>query len=107
MGYRDATGWHVVVQTPYTSALKADTDYSVLLALNGFTATLVVNNKVTMTYTFDPRVDEDGFRYFLNQGLVGIGANNAKGQIDNVVVQRIAPETTLERTIQFSGDAAD
>ncbi|MFH0883477.1 MAG: Calx-beta domain-containing protein, partial [bacterium] len=27
--------------------------------------------------------------------------------IDNVVVQRIAPETTLESTVQFSGDSAD
>ena len=105
MGYRDATGWHVVVQAPYTGALKADTDYNVLLALNGNTATLVVENRVTLTYTFAPRVDMDGYQSFLNEGMVGIGANNAKGAIDNVVVQRIAPETTLEQTVEFSGDA--
>jgi hypothetical protein len=103
IGYRDATGWHVVVQTPYTTALKADTDYSLLLALNGSTATLVVQNKITLTHTFAARVDADGFQYFLNEGMVGLGANNAKAQIDNVIVQRIAPETTLERTITFSG----
>ena len=41
----------------------------------------------------------------LNEGMVGLGANNAKAQIDNVVVQRIAPETTLEKTLDFvSGD---
>jgi hypothetical protein len=107
IGYRDAAGWHVVVQAPYTGALKANTDYNVLLALNGTTVTLVVENRVTLTYTFATRVDEDGFEYFLNEGMVGIGANNAKGQIDNVVVQRIAPETTLERTVQFSGDSLD
>jgi Ca2+-binding RTX toxin-like protein len=107
MGYHDATGWNVVVQKPYTTALKADTDYGVFLALNGSTATLVVENRVTLTYTFPIRVDEDGFEYFLNEGMVGIGANNAKGQIDNVVVQRIAPETTLERTVEFTGDPAD
>jgi Ca2+-binding RTX toxin-like protein len=107
IGYRDETGWHVVMQTPYTGALKADTDYSVLLALNGSTATLVVNNKITMTYSFTPRVDGDGFEHFLNEGMVGIGANNAKGQIDNVIVQRIAPETTLERTVAFTTDPVD
>ncbi|MFH0882471.1 MAG: Calx-beta domain-containing protein, partial [bacterium] len=107
IGYHDATGWHVVEQKPYTGALKADTDYNVLLALNGSTATLVVENRITLTYTFATRMDEDGFEYFLNEGMVGIGAKNAKGQIDNVVVQRIAPETTLERTVQFSGDSAD
>jgi Ca2+-binding RTX toxin-like protein len=107
MGYRDATGWHVTVQAPYTGALKVGTDYNVLLALNGSVATLVVQNRVTLTHTFAPRVDEDGFQYFLNEGMVGIGANNAKGELDNVVVQRLAPETTLERTVTFSGEAAD
>jgi Ca2+-binding RTX toxin-like protein len=107
IGYRDATGWNVVMQTPYTGALKADTDYNLLLALNGSTATLVVQNKIVLTHTFATRVDQDGFEYFLNEGMVGIGANNAKAQIDNVVVQRIAPETTLEETVTFSGDTAD
>jgi Ca2+-binding RTX toxin-like protein len=107
IGYRDAAGWHVVLQKPYNTALKADTDYNLLLALNGSTATLVVQNKVTLTHTFATRVDADGFQYFLNEGMVGLGANNAKAQIDNVVVQRIAPETTMERTVGFSGDSAD
>jgi hypothetical protein len=104
MGYHDATGWHVVVQTPYTGALKADTSYNVLLALNGNTATMVVENRVTMTHTFAPRIDVDGWQSFLNEGMVGLGANNAKGAIDNVVVQRLAPETTLEHSVTFSGD---
>ena len=107
IGYHDADGWHVVVQEPYTGALKADTDYNLLLALNGSTVTLVVENKTTLTYTFPTRVDTDGFEYFLNQGMVGIGANNAKGQIDNVIVQRIAPETTLEQTVEFSEESTD
>ncbi len=103
IGYRDAAGWHVVVQKPYTTALKAETDYNLLLALNGTTVTLVVQNKIVLTLTFTARVDAEGFVYFLNQGMVGLGANNAKAQIDNVVVQRIAPETTLEQTVTFSG----
>lgn len=102
MGYRDASGWNTVVQAPYTTALKAETDYNVLLALNGNTATLVVNNRVSLTYTFAPRTDADGFTYFLQEGMVGIGANNAKGQIDNVAVQRIPPEVTFDCTVDFS-----
>jgi len=108
IGYRDASGWHVVVQTPYTGALKADTDYNVFLALNGSTATLIVNSRITLNYTFALRVDEYGYEHFLNEGMVGLGANNANGQIDNVLVRRIAPETTLEKTVEFtSGDASD
>ena len=107
MGYRDASGWNVVVQKPYTTALKADTDYNVFLALNGNTATLIVNNRVTLTYTFAPRTDADGFTYFLQEGMVGLGANNAKGQIDNVTVQRIPPEVTLDRTVDFLDDLTD
>ena len=43
MGHRDAQGWHVDVQTP--AQLKPDTDYNVLLAINGVTATLVLDNQ--------------------------------------------------------------
>jgi len=107
MGYRDAQGWHTVVQRPYTTALKPDTDYNVFLALNGSTATLVVDSRVNLTYTFAPRTDEYGFTYFLQAGMVGIGANNAKGQIDNVTVQRIPPEVTLDRTVDFSSGLTD
>jgi Ca2+-binding RTX toxin-like protein len=105
IGYRDASGWHVLIQVPYTTALKADTDYNVFLALNGSTATLRVNNKITLNYTFGTRVDEYGVEHFLNEGMVGLGANNAKAAIDNVVVQRIAPEMTAELTVDFSSPA--
>jgi Ca2+-binding RTX toxin-like protein len=105
IGYRDVTGRHVEVQSPYTGALKADTDYSVFLALNGSNATLVVNNRTVLTYTFDT-VDNDGFEHFLNEGMVGLGANNARAAIDNVVVQRLAPETTYEETVDFTDETA-
>jgi len=97
VGYRDASGWHVMVQAPYTGALKADTDYNVFLSLNGNTVILVVNNRISLTYTFE---STDGA--FLNDGMVGLGANNAKAQIDNVVVQRIPPAMTYTETVDFS-----
>ena len=107
MGHRDAPGWHSAVQKPYTTALKADTDYNVFLSLNGSTATLVVDSRVTLTYAFAPRIDADGFTYFLRDGMVGLGANNAKGQIDNVVVQRLAPELTFSNVEDLSDGAAN
>jgi hypothetical protein len=39
--------------------------------------------------------------------MVGLGANNDKGQIDNVTVQRIPPAVTLDRTVEFSSGATD
>ncbi len=105
IGFHDASGWHVLVQAPYTSSLRADTDYNVFLALNGGTATLRVNNKTTLTYTFDPRVDGYGIEHFLHEGMVGLGADNSRAAIDNVVVQRIAPEMTSTQTVEFSSQA--
>jgi Ca2+-binding RTX toxin-like protein/uncharacterized protein involved in high-affinity Fe2+ transport len=105
MGYRDANGWHVIAQD--NAKLKPDRDYSVLLALNGTTATLVVDNKDVFSYAFAPRVDPDGFSYGLNAGMVGIGAYNSKARIDNVVVQILPPEITLEETEDFTDGVAD
>lgn len=107
IGYRDAQGWKVVVQAPYTTTLKSDTDYNVFLALNGSSVILTVDNRVTLTYTFATRVDADGFVHFLNEGMVGLGANNARGQIDNVIVQRVPPAVTLNRTVDFSDGTTD
>jgi Ca2+-binding RTX toxin-like protein len=105
IGYRDAEGWHVVDQTP--AKLKPNTDYDMLLALNGTTATLVVDNKEVFAYAFAPRVDEDGFSYGLNAGMIGIGTDNSSGSIDNVAIQVLPPEITLEETEDFKGGAGD
>jgi len=100
IGYRDASGWHEVVQN--NARLKPDQDYNVLLSVNGVTATLVVNNRDVLSYAFAPRTDADGFTYGLNAGMVGIGTYNSKGRIDNVKVQVLPPEITFEGTEDFS-----
>ncbi|MEH6825981.1 MAG: matrixin family metalloprotease, partial [Motiliproteus sp.] len=105
MGYRDASGWHVVEQD--NSRLKPNKDYDLLLALNGTTATLVVDNKDVFTHVFTPRTDADGFMYGLNAGMVGIGANNSIARIDNVAVRVLPPELTLEYSEDFSDLIAD
>jgi hypothetical protein len=104
MGYVDETGWHELVQVP--AQLKHSTDYDVLLAINGLTATLVVDNKDILTFSYDARVDSDGFSYGLNYGLVGLGGISSVARIDNMVVQKLSPEITFEATETFAAGAA-
>jgi hypothetical protein len=105
MGHRDATGWHFDVQTP--AQLRPDTDYEVLLAVNGLTAILVIDNQQVFSHAFAPRIDEDGFTHGLNAGMVGIGAYDSVSRIDNVAVQVLRPEITFEDTEDFSDGIAD
>ncbi len=95
MGYRDADGWHVVAQTP--KQMKADQFYQLSLAVNGTTATLLVDGSTAFTYTFGARYI-DGVRYSLNKGMVGMGSENARGLFDNVRVQIVPPEVTYDGT---------
>jgi Ca2+-binding RTX toxin-like protein len=101
MGYHDKTGWHVLVQQPNTTSLKTGTDYNVFLAVNGSAATLIVNNKTTLSYNFAPRIDADGTKHFANEGMVGLGAANGKAQIDNVTMQRLKPTMAYDKSADF------
>ncbi len=55
---------------------------------------------------FGPRCI-DGQPYGLNMGLVGVGSNNSRGQYDNVTVQVLPPQTSLENTEDFADGIAD
>ena len=103
MGYVDETGWHELVQVP--SRLKHSTDYDVLLSINGTTATLVVDNDDILSYAYEARVDDDGFAYGLNYGLVGLGGISSVARVDNLVVQKLAPEITFEANETFAAGA--
>ena len=50
MGHRDASGWVVDEQTPFQA--KPDTFYNMLLAVNGLTATLIVDNAAVFSHTY-------------------------------------------------------
>jgi hypothetical protein len=102
MGQRTEAGWQVLQQGAFKTSLKSDTWYNVMLAVNGLTATLVVNNATYFSYTFAPTV-VDGWSYGLNWGLVGFGSNNARGSLDNIAVQVIPPAATVTQTDGFSG----
>ncbi len=99
IGRRTADGWEVLVSS--NMLIKYGKDYNLLLALNGTTATIVVNNGDSLSYSFAPRIDVYGLPHNLNEGMVGLGANNAKASIDNVNLQVIPPQITLTATDEF------
>jgi Ca2+-binding RTX toxin-like protein len=104
VGYRDASGWHIIEQSEVQGSVRADQDYNLLLAINGTNVTLLSNNKLLIQHTFQPRV-VDGYSYGLNYGLVGVGSNNARGTFDNVAVQVLPPQITFDQTEDFNGPA--
>ncbi|MGH7341911.1 MAG: hypothetical protein ACREKH_15580, partial [Candidatus Rokuibacteriota bacterium] len=105
MGHRDASGWHVDVQT--NAQLKPDQDYELLLSINGLTATLVVDGSDIFSHAFAPRLDPDGFSYGLNAGMVGLGSENSVATIDNVEVKVLRPEITFRHEDDFEDGVAD
>jgi hypothetical protein len=106
MGYRDGTGWHVVAQKTYTTTLKSDTYYDMLVAVNGTTVTVQVGGKQYFVYTYAARVIDDE-TYGLNKGMVGAGSSNAKGVWDNFKVQVLPPALTFDETESFDDGVAD
>ena len=74
--------------------LSAGTFYSLLLTINGTTATLVVDGTKAFTHTFAPRYI-DGEKVGLNKGMVSMGSDNSRGVFDNVKVQILPPQVTL------------
>jgi Ca2+-binding RTX toxin-like protein len=106
MGHRDASGWHVDVQGVVKGGVKADKWYNLLLSVNGLTATLIVDNQTVLTHTYQPRVI-DGYAFALNNGFIGVGSDNSRGAFDNIRVQVLPQEITLELKEDFSDGKAD
>jgi Ca2+-binding RTX toxin-like protein len=106
IGHRNATGW--IVDTQKNMQVRDGQDYNMLLAINGTTVTLVVDNSTTnfLSFAFSPRVI-DGYSYALNTGMVGIGANNSRAQIDNVAVRVLPPTFTFTETETFADGKAN
>lgn len=104
IGQRTADGW--IVDTQSNMQLKPKTNYNLLVAVNGTTVTLVVNNQKALSHSFDARVI-DGFSYGLNSGLIAVGTNNAVSRFDNLAVQKLPPDITYESVEDFSDGIAD
>jgi hypothetical protein len=100
MGQRTAAGWQVLKQASVPGGVKNDTWYNVMLAVNGLTATLIVNNASYFSHTFAPTV-VDGWSYGLNWGLVGFGSNKSRGAMDNITVQIVPATATVTRNARL------
>ncbi|WP_239027676.1 matrixin family metalloprotease [Geomonas diazotrophica] len=101
MGHRTSSGWVVDAQTPLQ--VKPNSTYNLMVAVNGTTATLLLDNTKLFSYAFAARV-VDGMSFGLNYGMIGMGSVGAKGYFDNVAVQKLAPVFTYTGMENF--DAA-
>ncbi|HEX5104654.1 MAG TPA: hypothetical protein VFV87_12625, partial [Pirellulaceae bacterium] len=106
MGQRTTAGWQDLRQASFPGSIKNETWYNVMLSVNGLTATLIVNNTNVFTHTFSASV-VDGWSYGLNWGLVGFGSNKSRGAMDNITVQVLPPQVTLDVTEDFHDGVAD
>ena len=84
--------------------IKPETYYNLLLAVNGTTATLMLDNKKLFSYIFAPRV-VDGYAFDLNKGMVGVGSDNSRGVFDNITVPEAEAAGHLPGTRTTSGTA--
>ncbi|MDH3308210.1 MAG: hypothetical protein OEO77_11915, partial [Acidimicrobiia bacterium] len=100
VGYRDATGWHVVAQSSIQGGVRYDKWYDLLIAVNGTNVSVVLDGNDYFSYTFAPRVVDD-VSYGLNKGLLGFGSDNSQGRFDNITLQILPPELTLDRREDF------
>jgi Ca2+-binding RTX toxin-like protein len=105
IGHRDSTGWIVDKQAPFTGGIKSNTAYHMLVAINGLNATLLVNNTTVTSFTFTPRVI-DGVTYDISYGYVGMGSDNSQGIWDNVKVQILPPQYSMQSAETFDDGIA-
>jgi len=106
MGHRNAQGWIVDVQSSVQGGVKADTFYQMLVAVNGTYVTVQVNGLAAFSWNFPARVI-DGDSYGLNKGMVGMGSDNSRGVFDNIAVQVLPPQLTLDHTEDFNDGVAN
>ena len=66
-----------------------------------------MDNQDYFSYVFEPRTDADGFMYGINAGMVGLGSQNSVARIDNVAVNILPPDWTLENVEDFDDQVAD
>ncbi|MDQ3439988.1 MAG: hypothetical protein M3478_06510, partial [Planctomycetota bacterium] len=101
IGHRNGNAWIVDAKVP--KQLKVGQDYNLFLAVNGNAVTLVVDNQTTLSFSFAARRDADGFAHTISEGMIGVGGQSAKAQIDNVTLQKVS--VTTEKTNDFTSGA--
>ena len=76
-----------------------------LVAVNGTAVTVMINGMTAFEYVFPAQI-VDGQPVPLNKGLIGLGSQGAKGTFDNVAVQVLKPQMTLDETETFDDGIA-
>ncbi|HJW50205.1 MAG TPA: hypothetical protein VJ726_12390, partial [Candidatus Limnocylindria bacterium] len=105
IGHRASWGWAVDAQAPYPGSIWADQNYNLLIQVNGTMVWVNAGNK-SFSYNFTPRVI-DGENYGLNKGLVGVGSDQSRGRLDNMAIQVVQPENTIDRTEDYNDGRAN
>ena len=106
IGHRDANGWWYDAQGAVTGSLSSGTLYNLLVAVNGLNVIVSIGNQA-FSHTFAPRVLSNGDQVALNKGMIGFGSNNSQSTLDNVSLQVLPPNLTLDRTEHFDDGTAD
>ncbi|MCA1784304.1 MAG: DUF1080 domain-containing protein, partial [Intrasporangiaceae bacterium] len=104
MGRRTADGWIVDVQGTVKGGVKHSKWYSMLVAVNGTTVTVLLDGVTAFTHTFAPRI-LDRVAVGLNKGFIGVGSDSARGKFDNISAKVLPPAITLDVTEEFDDGA--
>lgn len=100
IGQRASWGFQALATV--NAQLKADTDYNVLLAVNGNAVTFQVNGAQSVSHAFAPRVDAIGITHPIRDGMYGLGGDNARARIDDVRLQILPPNIAYAATDDFA-----
>src|SRR5439155_20559149 len=103
VGHRSATGWIQDNFAPFQA--KSDTVYNMLIQINGTNVIVNAAGK-SFSYLYGPRVIA-GENNGLNKGLLGFGSDQSRGTLDNVKIQVLPPQITLDTTEDFSDGKAN
>jgi hypothetical protein len=98
IGQRTVKGW--LVETTTNKQFHGNTDYELLVRLEGPTATLLVDGVAQLSHTFVESIA-------INVGLPGLAAFNSVTRFDDFQLLVPPPEMTFEITEDFSDGMAD
>jgi hypothetical protein len=104
LGHRSASGWIIEAQSPMK--IWDNQYYNMLISINGTYVTVVVDGKKAFAHNYPNRVIE-GETYGLNKGKIGVGSDMARGYYDNVTVQVLPPQITLDSLEDFNDGVAN
>ena len=103
LGQRTAAGWNVLASS--NKQMFANRGYDVVVVVDGLNVTVTVDGTSAATLQYDPRFVE-GRAYGLNKGLIGLGADNARGSFDNFVVRTVPPSSAFAYEDDFADGQA-